>query len=370
MVLVLNTRPMRPIIVALLLLMLSACNPFYVTQAGITQSEILLNRRDISEVLGDPATPPEIQRKLELVRAARDFTSRISLEPKGTFQSYSALDRDILAWIVLASKPDSFAFYTWWFPIVGSVPYKGYFSPEGAQRMALDLQDEGYETLVRGTEAFSTLGWFDDPVMTPMLKNQDHDIVTTVIHEVLHTTLWVPDHVAFNESLANFVGHQGAISFYQYRLAQCPSADQRCSAEEEQHLEAAQHALEQALDISRTLAQLVPQLKDLYQSQRSREEKLLEREAIFASHIDPLRKRIPGLKILKKANNAELMQLQLYYSKLDTFLTLWTLTQGDWSKLMDHLRLVSEQSRRLEVDPFDFIDQRLKAAVKVQPPAW
>lgn len=340
--------------------LITGCNPLYVIQAGITQSEILYNRRDIAEVLQDPGTPAQIQRKLELVSSARDFSQMLALKPGGTFQSYSALDRDVLAWIVLAAKPDSFTFYTWWFPIVGSVPYKGYFSLESAKAAALELQSDGYETLVRGTEAFSTLGWFNDPVMTPMLKNEDHQIVNTVIHEILHTTLWVPNYVSFNESLANFVGHQGAISFYLNQLQHCTESDVPCHESARTSLEAARKSLNEALDVSQTLANLIPELKELYQAERPREEKLQEREKIFARHIEPLRTRIPALKILKKAHNAELMQLQLYYSNLNLFLALWAKLNSDWKQLIATMQSIADESRDQGVDPFTLLSLQLK----------
>lgn len=362
MVLLLRTTPVTVLRLPLLMLILglTACNPIYVIQAGITQSEILLNRREITEVLEDPETSEEIRRKLTLVQEAREFTSQLALEPGGTFQSYSALDRDTLAWIVLAAKPDSFSFHTWWFPIVGSVPYKGFFSPESARSEALSLQQQGYETLVRGTEAFSTLGWFNDPVMTPMLRNADHDVVNTVIHEVLHTTLWIPNHVAFNESLANFVGHQGAIAFFtRQEKTNCASGETPACTSSRASLTAARLSMEQSLDISRTLSALVPKLRELYQSEISREEKLTEREKIFASCTDPLRARIPGLKILKKAHNAELMQLQLYYTKLPLFLEFWSHSQELWPTLLENLKVLADKSQDSGQEPFELLEQTL-----------
>jgi len=337
-----------------------ACNPLYVIQAGLTQSEILWNRRSISTVVSDPETTPEIARKLELVTLARAFSQDLQLSPGGSFQSYSALDRDTLAWIVMAAKPDSFEFYTWWFPIVGSVPYKGYFSPTAANSAAKDLQDQGYETLVRGTEAFSTLGWFDDPVMTPMLKNDDHEIVNTVLHEIFHTTIWLPNFVAFNESLANFVGLTGAIAFYQQKLTSCPATDltQRQSIEKELLL--AQKSRERALGISKCLALLVPDLTSLYQSPISREAKISDRVAIFDQYIAPLKKSYPELTILNRAHNAELMQLQLYYTKLDLFAELWDNRGKNWSDFLTVIREVVVEVKATGADPFEIIRLKLR----------
>jgi predicted aminopeptidase len=330
-------------------IVLTSCNPFYVIQAGITQSEILLNRRPIQEVLIDSDTPEAYKAKLKLVSEAREFSKTLSLDPKGSFQAYSALDRDILAWIVMGAQPDSFKLHTWWFPIVGSVPYKGYFSADSAECEAKHLRAKGYETLVRGTEAFSTLGWFNDPVMTPLLKDADHEVVNTVIHEILHTTLWIPNYVAFNESLANFIGHRGAISFFNAKLP--------LGLEKEHKL--AEDSFNHALDISKTLSLLVPDLEKLYSSNLSKEEKLKEREQIFSRHIDPLRERISGLKILQKAHNAELLQLQLYYTKLDLFLKLWDKHQGVWSAFIEDLKELAKKASSEEADPFVILEKHI-----------
>ena len=346
-----------PIFLLFSLAILTSCNPLYVLQAGITQSEILLNRRQIEEVISDSSIDREIQRKLVLVNDARSFSFSLSLDPQGSFQSYSALDRDILAWIVMGAKPDSFELKTWWFPIVGSVPYKGYFSPDSAECAARRLRAQGYETLVRGTEAFSTLGWFDDPVMTPMLRNPDHEIVNTVLHEILHTTLWVPGYVAFNESLANFIGLQGAIAYYQQKLTSCNPLEISCTSPFSEKKRSAEIGLQNALAISKTLSGLISELSELYSSTRSREEKLALREAIFIQHLTPLRQRIPGMKILKKAHNGELLQLQLYYSKLDLFSQLWDKHQGSWRELLVELQRIATQVERDGVDPFVLLSQ-------------
>ncbi|NLF25648.1 MAG: aminopeptidase [Deltaproteobacteria bacterium] len=192
-------------------LLAMGCSPLYITQAVYQESLILLRRRSISKVIADPNTHPDLKIKLQLVLDARAFAMRIGLEPRGSFTKYTHMDQDVLTWVLAASRPDAFILKQWWFPFVGRVPYRGFFEKADALSAAAALQDQGYETSIRGAEAFSTLGWFNDPVLSTTLQRSAPSIVETVLHESTHSTIWVPGHVDFNESLANFVGIQGTL---------------------------------------------------------------------------------------------------------------------------------------------------------------
>jgi predicted aminopeptidase len=305
----------------------SACNPLYVMRAAYEQTKILASREPISEVLADPSRSPAEREKLSLVLEAREFAIAMGLDPKESFTSFAPVDGDAVAWVLSASKKNSFELYTWWFPIVGSVPYKGYFDREDALEAARTLADKGYESWVRGTDAFSTLGWFNDPVLSTTLQRDAPQIVNTVIHESVHRTVWIPHHVAFNESLANFVGTEGAIEFFQLKRSRCEKEtesdsvdlNQKCLASADENLAKAVHAREREHDISVTLERLMSDLRALYASDATLERTLKERADLFSVHITPLREKYPELRILSEINNAELLQLELYLKHLDKF---------------------------------------------------
>jgi predicted aminopeptidase len=192
-----------------------ACSPVYVVKAGVAEMRILRAREPIHRVLNDSTTPADTRAKLSYVLEARRFAAEeLGIDVGESYTQFTQLDRDTLALVVTAAPKDQLAPLTWWFPIVGRVPYRGFFSVQDALEAAADLEADGYDTSVRPTAAFSTLGWFNDPLLSTALDTDDVEVVTTVLHELSHQHLFVPGHVDFNESFANFAGRVAAIQFF------------------------------------------------------------------------------------------------------------------------------------------------------------
>ena len=184
----------------------------YLSRAGWEEARILAGRKDISQLVDDRGTDEATRRKLQLVLAARAFArDSVGLDVGESFTTFSRLRRDTLVLVLSAAYRDRLEPHTWWFPIVGRVPYKGFFDFGAAQREQHEIsRGEGLDTYLRPSAAFSTLGWFNDPLLSTTLRYDSLDLANTVIHEVTHNTFYAPGQAVFNESFATFVGAHGA----------------------------------------------------------------------------------------------------------------------------------------------------------------
>lgn len=190
----------------------------YLARAAYEEGKILARREPITALIAAPGTDPALRAKLQLVLDARRFAiDSLGLHAQQEFTTFSRLDRDTLVLVLSAAYRDSLAFRTWWFPVVGRVPYKGFFDFAQGKREARQVDADGYDAVLRPASAFSTLGWFNDPLLPTTLALDSLELANTIIHELVHTTFYAPGQAIFNESLANFVGSRGAERFFRAR---------------------------------------------------------------------------------------------------------------------------------------------------------
>lgn len=190
----------------------------YISRAAYEEARILSRRTAITTLVADSTTDPTLRAKLSLVQEARRFAvDSLALTAGKSFTAYSRLDRDTLVLVISAAYRDRLAPKTWWFPVVGRFPYKGFFDFPGALRTAESLRNDGFDVTVGPSSAFSTLGWFNDPLVSTTVKADSVTLVNTVLHELLHNTFFAKGQVSFNESFATFVGARGVEHFFRAR---------------------------------------------------------------------------------------------------------------------------------------------------------
>jgi len=206
----------------------------YLVRAGWEEASILKRRKPIVMMVADTLMPPVTRHKLGVVLAARGFAdSALGLDAGESFQMFSQLGSDTLVLVLSAAYPDKLQFYRWWFPIVGRVPYKGYFDFAEARRQEARFRSDGFDTELRPASAFSTLGWLNDPLLSSTLRADSLYLANTVIHELTHNEFYASGQAEFNESFANFVGARGSAEFFRKRgsRAAADEADYRWSDE-------------------------------------------------------------------------------------------------------------------------------------------
>lgn len=181
----------------------------FLTQAAWGHLDVITRSQPIDVLIRQEDTPKKLRSLLAEVEPIKEYGMAQGLAASDSYSTYVQLDRSAVVWSVVACPPLSFEAHTWRFPIVGSVPYLGWFSRDDADAFARQMHESmGYDVAVRPVSAYSTLGWFDDPLLSTMIARGPHvygTLVNTVLHESVHATFYIHGQSYFNENLATFV---------------------------------------------------------------------------------------------------------------------------------------------------------------------
>jgi predicted aminopeptidase len=317
-----NLPRIRAVVVLGLVSSTAGC---YLMESAQGQLALMSKREPIARVLEQRSTPPALRSQLEAVTSIRNFaTQELKLPDNGSYRSYVDVGRPYVVWNVVAAPEFSVDARQWCYPIVGCVAYRGYFAERRARAFAAGLRRQGLDVNVGGVAAYSTLGHFDDPILSTMLAWDDVELAAIVFHELTHQLLYVPGDAAFNEALATTVEEEGVRRWLE---AQGRAAD------------LAQHLLEQrqALQVIDLLRRKRTELNALYTSaldaSTMRERKRASFEALRRSYAEltsgwgpsaPFKAWFAG-----ELNNAHLASLATYYDCVPGFERALAAVDGD-----------------------------------------
>jgi predicted aminopeptidase len=319
--------------------MLSGCGSLYLLQAVRGQAQILVERRPVKEVVADPRTPTTLRDTLAEVSAARDFaTQTLGLPDNRSYRLYADIGRPYVVWNVVAAPEFSVRPRVWCFPVAGCVTYRGYFRQQSAQSYADKLAAQGYDTVVGGVPAYSTLGHFDDPILNTMLPYGRDQLAAIIFHELAHQLLYVAGDTAFNEAFASTVAETG--------LQRWLTLKGRPADMETFHRNEAR-----AREYSDLMAQARRDLAQLYASKLAPEPMRAAKQARLATLGDAIRateKRFGapsgyGPWLAKGLNNAQLASIATYENCMPGFRRLLAQQDGDLPRFYAAARELSRQ---------------------------
>ena len=334
-----------------LFLFLSSCQIGYYFSSGVNQWKMANTREPIDEALIKKHTFTEDQKnKILLSQKARIFAfEKLKLKETKNYSTYIDLGRPYVTWVVQAAEKWEMKNFEWSYPIVGKMPYKGYFNETDALEEARLMSEKGYDTYVRGVAAYSTLGWFQDSLLSSMLRYKEHDLVNTIIHEIVHTTIYVKNNADFNEKLAVFIGAKGSEIFYRELEGENSKTLKLIQNENADDVLFAQFV---STEIASIDTWYLNHRKDVYTAsdEQERESRLSLIIDNFSQKLKPQLKTNAYFKFEKeKMNNARLGLYKTYMENLDDFEFLYKKLDRDLLKFIDVVKTL-EKSEDPEAD--------------------
>lgn len=296
--------------VMLLILPISGCRLTYLLHAAVGQARLLSAAIPIEEGLKEPILSPEQKERLQLVSLIKSFGEKnLGLKETKNYQTVYLKSNQTPLYVVSACPKDRLIPVTWWFPIAGNMRYLGFFDPERARKEGEKLAAKNLDVALGMADAYSTLGWFQEPVTLNLIQGSTLDLVEDILHEMTHATLYIKGQGVFNEGLAVIVGKIGALMFLQDYYG----PDHPLTLE-------SGYALEDERLFASFIDSLLRRLEAFYQGLLSTEEKIKKREDLFREALEDFDRLRPRLITDRftgfgrvPLNNAYLLALGLYH---------------------------------------------------------
>ena len=331
-------RFFRVIVLALSGLLLGACQTAgYYAHIAQGQSALVLHRRSIDRVLADPSIDEKLKSRLMLAQQARHFASSdLGLPNNRSYTGYVELHRPYVVWNVFATPRYSVDAVRECFPIAGCVPYRGYFDESRAQAQAQRMRGQGNDVWVGGVPAYSTLGWFADPILSSMLRWDDDELASTIFHELAHQLIYVKNDSAFNESFASFVQSEGLRAWRASRGL--PPQDDSASAMDDGFTQL-------VLDLRDRLRHVYARGGDEATLEAAKQAEITDFRARYAAWRD---REWPGRHgydawVAQPINNARLLPFGIYDHWLPAFAALFAQSGGRWTDFYAKVRRLAKE---------------------------
>lgn len=292
----------------------------YGIRMGWGQVKIVLKARPVKTYLADPEVPDSLKANVRLIQDIKQFCyDSLGMNYSPNYNKVYDQKGKPLLWVVTACKKFSLEPKIWSFPVVGKVTYKGFFSEKQAKYEEEQLQQAGYETKIRTVDAWSTLGWFRDPIMSSMLYDSPGEIANVIIHELSHGTIFVKNNVEYSENLANFIGDQGSYMYLKARYGEESEEYRSFYEENEDYNRFAAHFVKSAARLD--------SLYKTFSGQYLTEEVMQERKDLMISDIVKGLDTVPFYDTIyyrsifrnKKPNNAFFIIYLQYNNQQDEF---------------------------------------------------
>lgn len=339
-------------------LLLPGCSVGYVTRQSATHLRVMAARQPVDKAIATGDIPPAWLEAIATIRSAKQFgVEQLGLPAEDLYETISLI-RPGPNWIVTACPRDALQPVTWWFPVAGRVAYRGYYDREDADRFAAGLRRKDLDVIVRPAAAFSTLGWFADPIRPAMLQGSRSYLVDLVLHEAAHGLLYLQGETDFNESFASFVAQAGTMLYFQD--SGCDDGDICRNLADD---------ADDAATFAAFVEELVAELNEFYAGEISRDEKITGREDFFTrarenSRTLPWRRDGFAWFATAPLDNATLLSYRRYGSGGDVFADLVADCNDDlnlallamkerfaWSSL--------PRSKRREMRPAEYLQELL-----------
>jgi predicted aminopeptidase len=310
---------------------------YYGIRQGMGQLEIVWNARPVEEFLQDPSFPDSLKQKLRLIDEIRKYAiDSLGLKDTKNYKTlYDQKNQEVM-WVVQACEPFALQPKVWDFPIVGTVPYKGFFNKEKALNLRKELETEGYDVSVRNPGGWSTLGWFTDPILSGMLDRSEGDLASLIIHEMVHATVFVKDDVDFNENLADFIGDTAAYYFLKYKFGADSKQYLDYLHSDQDYRKFTKHILRGTQSLDSLYNTLRP--KEPIEQKKEKKRAMIEKIVTSIDTLNLYAKR-KGERMKKYLpNNTFFMSYRLYKAKQDVFgVELAEKFNGDMRSYLKHL---------------------------------